>query len=167
MIVSNDEDLLARAKYLSTQAKDDMLYFQHNNIGYNYRMTNLQAALGLGQLEQLEHFVEVKTENYRHYMDQGIELLPFKEGIRPNYWFYSYLTDRRDDLIKYLQENGIQSRPVWMLICDLPPYKDEYRYKIEKAVEYHAHIVNIPCSTNLTTEDVERVAERLKAFPEE
>lgn len=166
MIVSNDEDLLARAKYLSTQAKDDMLYFQHNNIGYNYRMTNLQAALGLGQLEQLEHFVEVKTENYRHYMDQGIELLPFKEGIRPNYWFYSYLTDRRDDLIKYLQENGIQSRPVWMLICDLPPYKDEYRYKIEKAVEYHAHIVNIPCSTNLTTEDVERVAERLKAFPE-
>lgn len=164
MIVSKDPALLKRAKYLSTQAKDDPLYYQHNEIGYNYRMTNLQAALGLAQLEQLEDFIVIKEKNYQRYAENGIALLPFEEWIRPNYWFYSYLTDRRDELIKYLQENGIQSRPIWNLICDLPPYKDEQRYQIEKARFYLEKIVNIPCSTNLLGEDVDRVADALKQF---
>lgn len=167
MIVSNDKDLLAKAKYLSTQAKDDPLYYQHNQIGYNYRMTNLQAALGLAQMEQLEGFIEVKKANFEEYGKCGIPLIPFRDGIRPNYWFYSYQTDRRDDLIHYLNDNGIQSRPVWNLICDLPPYQGETAYEITKAREFLDTIVNIPCSTNLTTEDVHRVAGVLQAFENE
>lgn len=158
MIVSNRTDLLKETKYLSTQAKDDMLYFVHNHIGYNYRMTNLQAAMGIAQLEQLEKFIQVKTENYQAYLEQDIPLLPFRDDIRSNRWFYSYMTDKRDFLIQQLSERKIQSRPVWHLISDLPPYRDCRAYEIERAKYYWAHIVNLPCSTNLTKEDVVTVA---------
>lgn len=166
MIVSNDQGLLDKAKYLSTQAKDDPLYYQHNEIGYNYRMTNLQAALGLAQLEQLEDFIETKRKNYEAYIAAGIPLVPFRTDIRPNYWFYSYQTEKRDELIRYLNDRGIQSRPVWNLICDLPPYQGETAYEVETARMYLDTVVNIPCSTNLKEDDLQYVVSALKAFEE-
>lgn len=164
MIVANDEEKLHYTRYLSTQAKDDLLYYVHNNIGYNYRLTNIQAALGVAQLEQLEKFVKAKEKWYNRYQELGIKLLSFRSDIRSNKWFYSYMTDRRDDMIKFMQENDIQTRPVWHLIHDLKPYLDCQNYKIEKALEYYRQIVNIPCSTNLSDEDVCRVAEKIKEF---
>lgn len=121
MIVSNSQLLLDKCRHLSTQAKTDSLYFDHDEIGYNYRMTNLQAALGLAQLEELENFIEIKKKNYELYQNMEIPLLPFREGIRANYWFYSYQTLHRDDLIEYLGENGVQARPIWKLIHTLKP----------------------------------------------
>lgn len=164
MIIANDAEKLHYARYLSTQAKDDLLYFVHNNVGYNYRLTNIQAALGVAQLEKIEEFVAIKKKWYNRYRQLSIELLPFRSDIRSNCWFYSYLTDRRDDMIQFMQKNGIQTRPVWHLIHDLKPYEDCQCYKIEKAAEYYRQIVNIPCSTNLTDEDVVRVAEIIKEF---
>lgn len=164
MIVAQDPEKLAYMRYLSTQAKDDLLYFVHNHVGYNYRMTNLQAALGVAQMERLDEFVNIKAKWYRKYQELGIPLYPFREDIRPNYWFYSYLTEHRDELIAFLQERKIQSRPVWSLIHTLPPYRDCQTWRIEKAVYYQDHIVNIPCSTNLTQGDVQRVAETIKEF---
>ena len=172
MIVSEDEDLLERAKHLTTQAKSDELYYTHDEIGYNYRMTNLQAALGLGQIEQLEKFIETKRQNYLHYKSKinkidGLRLLDFKDDIRPNYWFYSlYIEDNykldRDMLIKYLSSKKIQTRPIWGLINEQIPYLSSQTYEIELAKEYWKYIVNIPCSSNLSTEDVEYVIECLK-----
>lgn len=167
MIVSDNKEYLKQLKYLSTQAKDDMLYFVHDNIGYNYRMTNIQAAIGLAQLEQLEKFIKVKEENYNHYLEQGIRLLDFKGGVRSNKWFYSYLSEERDGLIQYLSKENIQTRPVWKLIHTQIPYKDCYSYKIEKAEVYYNKIVNLPCSSNLTKADVETVAEKIKSYTEE
>lgn len=164
MVVSNDEEALANSKYLSTQAKDDSLYYIHKEIGYNYRMTNLQAAMGLGQLEQLEDFIETKTRNYNKYKDLGIKLLPFREDIRSNRWFYSYMTKDRDGLIQFLEESKIQSRPIWELIHELKPYKDSVSYKIEKAPHYLEEIVNIPCSTNLKLDDVICVSKKLLEY---
>jgi len=164
MIVSNSEEILKQAKYLSTQAKDDPLYYVHNSVGYNYRMTNLQAALGLAQLEQLEGFIDVKEKNYNLYKQCGIDLIDFRADIRSNYWFYSYKTNRRDELIKYLHGESIQTRPIWNLICQLEPYKDCETYKIEKAQKYWESIVNVPCSTNATEEEVIRVAEAIREF---
>ncbi|HEY5557156.1 MAG TPA: LegC family aminotransferase [Acetobacterium sp.] len=172
MIVSDDEVLLNKAKHLTTQAKSDELFCTHDEIGYNYRMTNLQAALGLAQLEQLEDFIKVKEENYNLYREsvkeiKGLTLLNFKESIRPNYWFYGlycsdpYLLDR-DEMIEYLASKGIQSRPIWGLISDQKPYEDCQTYKIEKAKKYLEHIVNVPCSTNLSKEDVLFVSHCLK-----
>lgn len=166
MIVSNNEAYLKRAKHLTTQAKSDELYFMHDEVGYNYRMTNLQAALGLAQLEQLEKFIQIKTNNYNKYKEafqcvKGLELLDVREDIRSNRWFYALMckgyTKSRDEMIQYLSENKIQSRPVWGLISAQVPYKKDREYMIDKARYYWKYIVNIPCSTNLSTEDVQRV----------
>lgn len=172
MIVSDDEELLRKAKHLATQAKSDELYYTHDEIGYNYRMTNLQAALGLAQLEQLEQFINTKKENYNLYKEavdeiQGLEILDFRDDIRPNYWFYALYCDEpyplnRDELIKYLSSNKIQSRPIWGLINEQKPYLGSQIYNIEKAKIYLEHIVNIPCSSNLSKEDVLYVIECLK-----
>ena len=166
MLVSGNTELLDKARYLSTQAKDDAVYFKHNEVGYNYRMTNLQAAVGVAQLEQLEDFILVKERNYRKYAENGIVLYPFRSDIRPNYWFYSYLTEKRDDLISDLNENSIQSRPIWHLIHDLPPYKDARAYDIEKAWYFFDRVVNIPCSTNLGSDDVDAVSSVIRRFEE-
>lgn len=162
MIVAKNPQVLAHCRSLSTQAKRDTLYFDHEEIGYNYRMTNLQAALGLAQLEQLEDFIAIKKRNYEEYQNCGISLLPFRKGTRPNYWFYSYLTDGRDKLIHSLQEKGIQTRPVWKLIHTLDMYQGAQTFCIDTATRYYERIVNIPCSSNLSTEDVKYVADQIQ-----
>lgn len=167
MIVSENSDYLKLAKHLTTQAKSDELYYTHDMVGYNYRMTNLQAALGLAQLEQLEQFIDIKLRNYREYSKilkniRGLSLLPFCDMIRSNHWFYGvfcgedYPVDR-DQLIHYLAENKVQSRPIWGLINEQFPYQDARAYQIERARYYWKHVVNIPCSTNLSNDDIQQV----------
>lgn len=168
MLVGKDRTLIEKAKYLSTQAKDDELYYIHDEIGYNYRMTNLQAALGVAQLEQLEKFIDVKTRNYKLYKNQidkidGLSLLDFNEDIRPNYWFYSLRINadryglKRDELLEHLNRKGVQTRPIWGLIHEQKPYLTNQKYKIEKANDFINKILNIPCSTNLTKDDIHKV----------
>ena len=172
MIVSDNEEYLCHAKHLTTQAKSDELYYTHDEIGYNYRMTNLQAAMGLGQLEQLESFIQTKTDNYQYYFERfgnidGLKILPVRDDIRSNHWFYALYCDGyrldRDQMIHYLAENKIQSRPIWGLIHEQIPYQGSRAYRIEKAVEYWKCVVNIPCSTNLTSEDAKRVVDIIEA----
>lgn len=167
MIVSQDAEILKHAKHLTTQAKSDEANFLHDEIGYNYRLTNLQAALGIAQMEQLEDFIKIKSKNYEHYKAElpkapGLSILSFREGIRTNHWFYSlYVQEpyprKPLELIDYLKENKIQSRPIWGLIHEQLPYEGCYTYMIEKAIDYRKHVVNLPCSTNLTSDDVDRV----------
>lgn len=172
MIVSDNEEMLKKAKHLTTQAKSDELYYTHDAIGYNYRMTNLQAALGLAQLEQLEDFIKVKKDNYDFYKNEiqeipGLRILEFKDNIRPNYWFYALYVEQeyalnRDQIIKYLASKKIQARPIWGLISDQKPYQGSQTYIIEKAKDYLDKVINIPCSSNLTREDVNYVISCLK-----
>lgn len=171
MIVSNNEEYLKTAKHLTTQAKSDELNYKHDMIGYNYRMTNLQAALGLAQLEQLDKFIETKNKNYDMYekllADTGYELMKFKKNIRSNKWFYALLcadSEQRDKLIKYLLDKKIQTRPIWGLINEQEPYSGTEAYEIEKAKYYWERVVNIPCSTNITEADIKTVTEQIKLF---
>ena len=171
MVVSNHADWAEHAKHLSTQAKADELQFLHDEVGYNYRMTNLQAALGLAQIEELEGFIAHKHAMWQMYKDaldgkNGYRILDFDEnGVRPNKWFYSlYLEDDRhdrDSLIAALQKEKIQTRPVWALIHEQADYPGSQAYGLEKAEEYRKRIVNLPCSTNLTREDCQRVIDLL------
>lgn len=171
MVVSNHPDWAEHAKHLSTQAKADELQFLHDEVGYNYRMTNLQAALGLAQIEELEGFIAHKHAMWQMYKDaldgkNGYRILDFDEnGVRPNKWFYSlYLEDDRhdrDSLIAALQKEKIQTRPVWALIHKQADYPGSQAYGLEKAEEYRKRIVNLPCSTNLTREDCQRVIDLL------
>lgn len=173
MLVANDKALVEKAKYLSTQSKDDELYYIHNEIGYNYRMTNLQAALGVAQLEQLEYFIKIKTQNYNLYKNllqdiDGLNLQDFNIDTRSNYWLYSLVIDKekygldRDELLVKLNNQKIQTRPIWGLIHQQKPYLGNQAYKIEKAFNYISKILNIPCSTNLSTEDIHIVINALK-----
>lgn len=164
MIVSNNLEYLRYCRHLSTQAKTDLLYFEHDEIGYNYRMTNLQAALGIAQLEQLETFISIKEENYYYYQKCGIDLLTFRSDIRSNYWFYSYITSERDKMLNFLIRKEIQVRPIWKLIHTLNPYQKNEIYQIIRAIEFYESIINIPCSSNLKKKEIDLVVKQIKDF---
>ncbi|WP_271810124.1 LegC family aminotransferase [Clostridium beijerinckii] len=171
LLVSRSSEDIKKAKYISTQAKDDELYYVHDHIGYNYRMTNLQGALGVAQLEKIEEFINIKIRNYELYKSKlssikGINLLDYNNEARNNHWFYSlFINDfklNRDQLLKYLSQNKIQTRPIWKLIHTQKPYLDNQSYKIEKANLYYNKILNIPCSTNLKKESIEYIINTLE-----
>ena len=160
-------------RFLSTQAKTDPHYYIHDEVGYNYRMTNLQAALGVAQMEELPEFVRRKQRNYELYKEQfeGFEygtLMPFREGTSSNKWFYSLSIDRTHikatmrDIIVACRERGFETRAIWGLINEQKPYEGEETYKLEKAPYYASRILNIPCSTQITEEEIKYVADEVK-----
>lgn len=175
MVVSNNKSLLDKVRFLTTQAKTDQLYFTHDEIGYNYRMLNLQAALGTEQIDSLEKFISTKEKNYNRYKKfiskiEGLSLLPFNDNIRPNYWFYSVVVDKekyglnKDELLRKLVDESIQTRPIWGLIHQQKPYLSHEAFGVEKAIWYHDRILNIPCSSNLEEEEVKIVIKKLEKF---
>lgn len=173
MLTAKDTEAAEKAKYLASQAKDDSLFYTHNEIGYNYRMTNLQAALGVAQLEYLEEFIQIKMKNYQYYFDaissiNRIKLLPFNEKARNNHWFYSLFlkesAGNRDAFMKKCKEKGIETRPIWQLIHTQKMYLDRQTYYIEKAPFYWERIINIPCSTNLSTKELDYIIQTIKSI---
>lgn len=172
-VTARGKDRVDHIRYLSTQAKDDPQYYVHNEVGYNYRMTNLQAALGVAQLEELPEFIRRKQQNYGLYRElfedvESVRLLGFREGASSNQWFYSLEMDSERcgksivQVITELQGVGIQTRAIWGLIHEQKPYADAYAYRIERAKYYSARIINIPCSTNITENEIRYVADEIK-----
>lgn len=176
MVISNDAAAVAHMRYLSQQAKDDAIYYVHEEWGYNYRMTNLQAALGLAQLEELDGFLAVKRRNYGLYQERLAdcaygELLPFRGGDRSNRWFYSFALRepdgaKRDRLIQYMNGRNIQTRPIWKLNHTQTPFRTYRAMDCGCAQSFYDRVVNIPCGTNLTEEQLDRVCGALLAFEE-
>lgn len=172
-VLAKKEEEVEHLRYLSTQAKDDPHYYIHHEIGYNYRMTNLQAALGTAQMEELPEFIRRKQKNYElysslfHHFFLGT-LMPFRAGTSPNYWFYSLniqmekIQGRLRDIVEKLQQKGIQTRPIWGLIHEQKPYQEDIAYEVERAVFYSKRILNIPCSTQLTADEVHTAAEEIQ-----
>lgn len=160
-------------RYLSTQAKDDSQFYIHNEVGYNYRMTNLQAALGVAQMEELSKFIERKHRNYELYLKEFAgftlgKMLDFREGTYSNQWFYSLEIDRNQvkapmrEIITTLQEKGVQTRAIWGLIHEQLPYRGFIAYEMERAPYYSDCILNFPCSTQIADEEIRYVAEQIK-----
>lgn len=174
-VVSPNQALLDKTRYLITQAKNDELYFVHDEVGFNYRMTNITAAFGISQIDKLAGFIDTKQQNYERYKQEladvpGVTVVPFDDGQRPNYWFYSILIDEqqygmnRDQLLRKLVAEGIQTRPLWGLLHQQKPYQADYAYRIEKAYKYADTLLNIPCSTNLSEDDLLYVCDKIKQF---
>lgn len=175
MLVTNNADYAERAKYLTTQAKDDEVRYVHEQVGYNYRLTNILAAMGVAQLEKLDQFIEVKKENYSTYKKllsdiPGLRLADVPDYASANYWFYAVAIDPsqfpldREGLMTYLAKNQIQTRPIWYLNHLQKPYLNCQAYKIENAPKKYNKTLNFPCSTNLTTADVYLIIDKLKAL---
>jgi perosamine synthetase len=171
MIVARDNNVVKHLRYLSQQSKDDTLYFIHNEIGYNYRMTNIQAALGIGQIEKLDEFIATKKKNYELYCQllKGSKLgkmLNFRAGENANYWFYSFYLRQdekilRDEIIQYLEEKGIQVRPIWKLNHTQKPFIKYRALSTNKAENYYSRVINLPCSSNLSSDEVKYICKCL------
>ena len=174
MVVSNNKNVVDHIRYLSQQAKDDMVYFVNNEVGYNYRMTNLQACLGRAQIERIDEFIKIKKENYHLYKKllkdkKGISILNFSVGDNSNYWFYSLLIESgneqtRDSFINYMNKNSVQTRPVWKLNHTQKPFLKYPHMDCSNAEKLYKQIVNIPCSSNLSPDDVKRVCRLIVDF---
>lgn len=166
-------EIVEHLKYLSTQAKDDACYYIHHEIGFNYRMTNVQAAIGVAQMEELEEFICRKNSNYELYKElfDGFELanlLEFRKDISSNKWFYSLEINKdrivapMKEIISKLETRGIQTRAIWGLIHEQRPYQCDIAYKIDKAPYYAERILNIPSSTQITAEEIAYVVQQIK-----
>lgn len=178
-VTSNIPGKTAHMRYLSTQAKDDARFYIHHEVGYNYRMTNLQAALGVAQMEELPEFIRRKQENYALYkkLFEGFglgRLMNFREGTCSNQWFYSLEINREKlsvpmwEIITELEKRGVGSRAVWGLINEQKPYQSAVTYQLKMAPYFAERILNLPCSTGITKEEivyvVKQVKEVLEAF---
>lgn len=172
-VTANDPEVVDHIRFLSTQAKTDPHYYIHDEVGYNYRMTNLQAALGVAQMEELPEFIRRKQANFDLYCSEfeGFEygkIIPFRDGTSSNKWFYSLSIDRSHieasmrEIIVALGDKGIQTRAIWGLINEQKPYLNEVTYKLEKAPYYASRILNIPSSTQITEEEIIYVANEVK-----
>lgn len=172
-ITANKSEVVDHLRYLSTQAKNDVHYYIHNEVGYNYRMTNIQAALGVAQMEELPEFIRRKQTNWELYkkLFKGFELgriIEFREGTESNKWFYSLEINRNKvsatmrEIITELEKRGVQTRAIWGLINEQIPYLGEDTYKLEKASYYAARILNFPSSTLITEDEIRYVVEQIK-----
>ena len=149
-----DAALGARAKHLTTTAKKPHPYeFVHDEVGYNYRLPNLNAALGCAQLEQLDRFVESKralAERYgAHLAGSGLEFVREPSGCRSNYWLNAVVCDsreQRDALLKATNDEGVMTRPIWQLMTHLPIYENCLRGDLATAEWLEARVVNLPSS---------------------
>lgn len=157
-IVTNDEALAKRAKHLTTQAKVPHRWeFVHDEIGYNYRMPNLNAALMCAQLEQLNSFLDNKRELASLYINffENTELNFVKEPLHSisNYWLCAVLLKdktNRDEFLTYTNDHGVMTRPVWRLMNKLKMFKDAIHDNLDNAQELEDTLVNIPSSVRIT-----------------
>lgn len=169
MIITDNERLAKRAKYLTTQAKEEGMEYIHNEIGLNYRLVNVLAAIGVAQLEGIESYVEIKRKNFNLYKellaDSHYTLLDEPVYAKSNKWFYAVVCkDKKDKafLLQHLNRNGIQARPLWFLNYLQKPYAKCQSYKIEKALKMYDTVINIPCSVNLTEKEIKQVVKVMK-----
>ena len=158
MLLFNDEKLAAKAKHLTTQAKVPHPWeFVHDEIGYNYRMPNINAAMGVAQLEQIELFLEAKrqlAEAYKNFFadKKGITYVIEPENTRSNYWLNAVLLDNRnerDAFLEYTNKQGIMTRPVWELMNRLPMFQNAPCGDLSNAEWIADRLVNISSSVLL------------------
>ena len=154
MILTNDEELAKRAKHITTQAKVPHRWeFRHDEIGYNYRLTNLAAALGCAQIETLNHFVEKKRQLAAQYKT-FFQTTPWKFFEEPgqcqsNYWLNVILANdrtERDQILNYTNDHGVMTRPIWELMTDLPMFANAQHDGLENSRWFADRVINIPSS---------------------
>ena len=154
MIVTDDEELADRLKHVTTTGKKPHPYlFVHDVLAYNYRMPNLNAALGCAQMEQLPVFLDIKNDiaqEYRTFCErEGLRFIDQPPGAVSNFWLNAVVLDNpleRDDFLKITNENGIMTRPVWTLMNDLPMYENCMAGNLDVSKWLAERIVNLPSS---------------------
>jgi perosamine synthetase len=173
MLVTNRSDWESRARYLSTQAKDDALEYVHGSIGYNYRLTNIQAALGCAQMEQLHQHIAAKRRHADAY-DAVLNDIAGLSGpseapwAASTFWLYTIRVDTDTygcssrQLLRRLDQHQIQSRPLWQPLHRSPAHRGAFALECCVAERLHAEALSLPCSVGLTPEQQDRVIRCLR-----
>jgi len=157
MILVDDKKLAVRAKHITTTAKMNHPYrFEHDEIGFNYRLPNLNAALGVAQMEELQGFLEKKRNIAMQYQDWsrevGVEFIVEPERACSNYWLNALQLENvgmRDEFLEYVNGRGVMSRPIWIPMHKLNMYEGCFRTDMKNTEFLSEHIVNIPSSVKL------------------
>jgi len=170
MILTNDTDIANRAKHITTTAKTDPLDYFHDEVGYNYRLVNVLAAIGVAQMEKFDNILKRKKEIDALYRRElyGIGDIKFQDNVPdsdPNCWLFTFRTKKMRELLNYLNSHEIQSRPFWTPMNNLPMYKDlRYISQNDIANKIFKECISIPSSSNLTVEDQHKVISEIKTF---
>lgn len=172
MLVSNNEERIAKVRFWATQSRDQARHYQHRELGFNYRMSNVVAGIGRGQLKVLDQRVAKKNYILEFYKKElggleGVEFMPSNEWDEPNYWLSSItLTGkvRPIDIFNALETENIESRPVWKPM-HLQPFFEKYDFVGEGVSErLFENGVCLPSDTKMTDKDLERVVETIKGL---
>jgi len=169
VIVTNDEGHAKRAKHLSTQSKVDPETYFHDEIGFNYRLVNVLAAIGVAQMEQLPEFIKNKKRMDAYYRKHlagagDIRFQKVEEKVDPNCWLFTFYTRKKDQVLAALKENQIIARPFWTPMNQLPMFENHLYYHHEDhSRDIHARCLSIPSSVGITEEEMERVVRVVKA----
>jgi perosamine synthetase len=170
MVLCNDIELGKKVKHLTTQAKADPNEYYHDEIGYNYRLVNILAAMGVAQMEQLPQFLKRKREIKSKYDDffskiNGATPQKITENVQSNNWLYTVRLPQQQELRKYLLANNIDVRPFWVPMNRLPAFKKDIHIHVDDvAGRIYNNCLSLPCSTSLTEEEQNTVLRLLKKF---
>ena len=173
---SNDESAIAKARFLATQAKDNAPHYEHSTVGYNYRMSNIAAAIGVGQLQVLDDRVAARRANYKFYEDllknvDGVQFLEEPQGYISNRWLSCVLLEQSkneklstEDFRLHLEQDNIESRPLWKPMHMQPLYKGAAYFGGTIAEQLFQKGICLPSGSNLTSHDKERIQKSIQTF---
>jgi dTDP-4-amino-4,6-dideoxygalactose transaminase len=179
MLVSNDEEKIEKARYWATQAREPVLHYEHRDLGYNYRLSNVLAGIGRGQLRVLDERIAKKKYIFDYYKEhlsglEGLEMMPVQDYDEPNYWLSCILLNgnvKPTNIIEALEAENIESRPIWKPMHLQPYYKDCDFITLQEQGSVSEDIFNrgvcLPSDTKMTDEDLERVVGVIRGLWEE
>ena len=170
VIVTDDQAIAKKARHLTTQAKISAMDYIHDEIGYNYRLVNVLAAIGVAQMETFNATLLSKASMDRFYRKHlnnvgDIKFQQIPEGTHPNGWLFTFRTSKMRQLLAYLNSNGVQARPFWMPMNQLEMFKkDIYITNANVSATVYDTSISIPSSTGITNKQLQTVVEKIKAF---
>jgi dTDP-4-amino-4,6-dideoxygalactose transaminase len=172
MLVSNNEEKIAKVRFWATQSRDPARHYQHSELGFNYRMSNIVAGIGRGQLKVLDKRVKKKGEIFEFYKRElgaldGVEMMPVNEWNEPNYWLSCIALNRKVrplDIMEALEAENIESRPIWKPM-HMQPFFEKYDFIGEGVSEkIFENGVCLPSDTKMTDEDLDRIVNIIKGL---
>ncbi|WP_214846270.1 DegT/DnrJ/EryC1/StrS family aminotransferase [Exiguobacterium sp. S90] len=176
MLVSNDEELISKSRFLATQARNQAAHYEHTQVGYNYRMSNISAGIGRGQLEVLDDRVKARRSVFERYQEKlstirGIQFAPELPGTYSNRWLTALIIDEKktgfsaNQLIKFLAENDIEARPLWKPMHIQPLFNEAISFNHFSSENFSEQLFEqglcLPSGSNLKEADVDKVIEKI------
>jgi perosamine synthetase len=170
MILTNDDDLARHAKHITTQAKSRPDEYYHDEVGYNYRLVNILAAMGVAQMEQLPLFIKRKKEIASRYNMAFQDIIGFRSqqimpNVNANHWLYTVKVPKQIELRKYLLAQGLEARPFWVPMNQLPAFDSSlYFHAMDCSNEVYRNCLSLPCSTSIGEAEMAMVIKAVKEF---